>query len=159
MSLGRGVECFSKDTLWKIKTLTPPRNRGIPRENISRRRDSTNKCRGSLLTLKVWQFFWTFLSAWHQQWRGSGNALATMKQFMYFQRYPRWSQISRCSQGWIKNHLHDRTPEQTVCWPLVPHRQVRYFWNHYSLLDAAADSGQREQEASIIWAVGTQLSS
>ena len=47
------VECFSKDTLWKIKTFTPPRNRGIPRESISRRRDSTNKCRGSLLTLKV----------------------------------------------------------------------------------------------------------
>ena len=49
------LECFSKDTLWKIKKPTPPRNRGIPRENISRRRESTNKSRGSPLTLKVWQ--------------------------------------------------------------------------------------------------------
>ena len=39
------LECFSKDTLWKIKKPTPSRNRGMPRENISRRRDSTNKSR------------------------------------------------------------------------------------------------------------------
>ena len=48
------LECFSKDTLWKIKKPAPSRNRGIPRENISRRRESTNKSRGSPLTLKVW---------------------------------------------------------------------------------------------------------
>ena len=54
------LECFSKDTLWKIKKPTPSCNRGIPRENISRGRDSTNKSRGSPSILKAWQLFFNF---------------------------------------------------------------------------------------------------
>ena len=35
--------------------FTPPRNWGVPRKIISRRRGWSNKSRGSALTLKVWQ--------------------------------------------------------------------------------------------------------
>ena len=47
--------CFSKDTLKKNKKPNPVRNWGAPRENISRRRGWSNKSRGSLKTLEVWQ--------------------------------------------------------------------------------------------------------
>ena len=47
--------CFSKDTLKKNKNPTPARNWGAPRKNISRRRGWSNKSRGSLKALEVWQ--------------------------------------------------------------------------------------------------------
>ena len=53
--LTRALGCFSKDTLKKIKMSTPPHNWGVPRKIISRRKDWSNKSRGSALTLKVWQ--------------------------------------------------------------------------------------------------------
>ena len=49
------VGCFSKDTLKKNKKPNPVRNWGAPRENISRRREWSNKSRGLLNTLKVWR--------------------------------------------------------------------------------------------------------
>ena len=47
--------CFSKDTLKKNQKPNPVRNWGVPRENISRRRGWSDKSRGSLKTLEVWQ--------------------------------------------------------------------------------------------------------
>ena len=47
--------CFIKDTLKKNKNRNPVRNWGVPRKNISRRREWSNKSRGLLNTLKVWR--------------------------------------------------------------------------------------------------------
>ena len=52
---GCALGCFSKDTLKKNKNPTPARNWGAPRKNISRRRGWSNKSRGSLKALEVWQ--------------------------------------------------------------------------------------------------------
>ena len=53
----RTLGCFKKDTLEKNKNPTPVRYWGVPRKNISRRRGWSNKSRGSLKTLEVWQKF------------------------------------------------------------------------------------------------------
>ena len=49
------IKVFLKGHFVKKKMFTPPRNWGVPRKIISRRRDWSNKSRGSALTLKVWQ--------------------------------------------------------------------------------------------------------
>ena len=46
---------FLKGHFVKKKKFTPPRNWGAPRKNISRRRGWSNKSRGSLKALEVWQ--------------------------------------------------------------------------------------------------------
>ena len=49
------IRVFLKGHFVKKKMFTPPRNWGVPRKIISRRRGWSNKSRGSALTLKVWQ--------------------------------------------------------------------------------------------------------
>ena len=55
--IGKGYTLgwFIKDTLKKNKNRNPVRNWGVPRKNISRRREWSNKSRGLLNTLKVWR--------------------------------------------------------------------------------------------------------
>ena len=71
---------------------TPPRNWGVPRKFISRRRAPKNKSRGSLLTLEVGQI-----------WPGSGSVfyqLMVLVSLHYSMLYYRGKVLSRDKIWW-----------------------------------------------------------